>query len=53
MKVRDKGGGGVPTNIFRGLRVLEELRFFSGGGGGVEICSGMDQIISVYRIEIY
>ena len=22
MKVRDKGGGGVPTNIFRGLRVL-------------------------------
>ena len=22
MKVRDKGGGEVPTNIFRGLRVL-------------------------------
>ena len=34
MKVRDKGGG-VPTNIFRGVESsLEELRFFLFGGGG-------------------
>ena len=52
MKVKDEGGGRVPTNIFRGLRVLQRsLDFFF--GGGVEMFSGMDQIVSVYRIEIY
>ena len=50
MKVRDKGGYLLTYlgdwEFSRGVEI-----FF--GGGGVEICSGMDQIISVYRIEIY
>ena len=48
------GGGGYQLTYFRGLRVLRKsLNFFFGGGGGNEFFSGMDQIVSVYRIEIY
>ena len=49
------GGGGYQLTYFRGLRVLRKsFKFiFFGGGAGIEFFSGMDSIVSVYRIEIY
>ena len=51
------GGGGYQLTYFRGLHKSppEEFKiyFFWGGGAGIEFFSGMDQIVSVYRIEIY
>ena len=59
MKVRYGGGGDIyQLTYFRGLHESppEEFKiyfFFWGGGSGIEFFSGMDQIVSVYRIEIY